>query len=79
MTVWENRLAHMIAGCKHEEFKHTEDLFVEDVVERVKRRHDALKTLILVKKPFQKGSAQTRNCFECRENQISPNWLKAAQ
>ena len=58
-------LAHMA----DEEFKQADVLFGEDVVERVKKRHDALKTLRSVKQPFQKNSAQKRNCFGRRENQ----------
>ena len=58
-------LAHMA----DEEFKQADVLFGEDVVERVKKRHDALKTLRSVKQPFQKGGAQKRNRFGRRENQ----------
>ena len=57
-------LAHMA----DEEFKASDVLFGEDVVERVKKRHDALKTLRTVKQPFQKGGAQKRNHFGRREN-----------
>ena len=56
-------LAHMA----DEEFKQADVLFGEDVVERVKKRHDALKTLRSVKQPFQKGGAQKRNRFGRRE------------
>ena len=41
-------LAHMA----DEEFKASDVLFGEDVVERVKKRHDALKTIRTVKQPF---------------------------
>ena len=58
-------LAHMA----DEEFKQADVLFGEDVVERVKKRHDTLKTLRSVKQPFQKGGAQKRNRFGRRENQ----------
>ena len=58
-------LAHMA----DKEFKQADVLFGEDVVERVKKRHDALKTLRSVKQPFQKGGAQKRNRFGRRENQ----------
>ena len=56
-------LAHMA----DEEFKASDVLFGEDVVKRVKKRHDALKTLRAVKQPFQKGGAQKRNRFGRRE------------
>ena len=52
----------------NEEFKPSDVLFGEDVVERVKKRHDALKTLTAVKQPFQKGSTQKKNRFGHREN-----------
>ena len=58
-------LAHMA----DEEFSQTDALFGEDAVERVKKRHDALKTLRSVKQPFQKGGAQKRGCFGRWENQ----------
>ena len=61
-------LAHMA----DEEFKQSDVLFGEDVVERVKKRHDALRTLKTMKQPFQRGGAQKKNRFGRRENQGYP-------
>ena len=52
-----------------EEFKATNVLFGEDVVDRVKKRHDALRTLKKVKQHFQKGGAQKSNRYGRREYQ----------
>jgi len=52
-----------------EQFKATTALFGEDAVERIKKRHDALKTLRTIKQPFQKDGAQRTNQFGGRENQ----------
>ena len=61
-------LAHMA----DEDFKQSDVLFGEDVVERVKKRHDSLKTLRIMKQPFQRGGAQKKNRFGRRENQGYP-------
>ena len=58
-------LAHMA----EEQFKATTALFGEDAVERLKKRHDALKTLRTIKQPFQKDGTQRTNRFGRRENQ----------
>ena len=59
-------LAHMA----DEEFKKADVLFDKDVVERVKKRHDVVKSFRSVKQPFQKGSGQKINRFGRRENQV---------
>ena len=61
-----------------EQFKATTALFGEDAVERLKKRHDALKTRRTIKQPFQKDGAQRTNRFGCRENQgyTQQSWFK---
>ena len=57
LTAIHKDLAHMA----DEEFKATDVLFCEDVVDRIKKRHDALRILRKVKQPFPKGGAQKSN------------------
>ena len=47
-------LGHMA----EEKFKDLQSLFGEEIVDRVKKRHDALRSLRAAKQSFQKGSAQ---------------------
>ena len=58
-------LGHMA----EEEFKSSNLLFGDEVVDRVKKRHDALKTLRSVKQPFRRGGAQKPGQSGRRENQ----------
>jgi len=56
-------------------FKDTTALFGEDAVERIKKRHDALKTLRTIKQLFQKGDIQRTSCYGHCENQSYTNSL----
>ena len=58
-------LGHMA----EEEFDSSKMLFGESVVERVKKRHDALKTLRAAKQPFRKGGVQKGHSGR-RENPV---------
>ena len=60
-------LAHMA----EEDFKSVDTLFGEDAVDRIKKRHDAIKTLKHVRQPFRKGGTQRPNRFGRRESQGS--------
>ena len=76
LTAIHKDLAHMA----NEEFQATVVLFGEDVVDRVKKRHNASRMLRKAKQAFPKGGAQTSNRFGYREyqgsNKISPGTIK---
>ena len=79
LMVIHKDLTHMA----DEEFKATDVLFGEDVVDRIKKRHEALRTLRKVKQPFQKVSSQKSSRFGRRENQgykkFDPGTFKKAR